>query len=30
VSGRVAHVADPVANDQDWALYSPLLLTGDH
>jgi hypothetical protein len=27
VSGRVAHRADPVANDQDWALYWPLLLT---
>jgi hypothetical protein len=28
VSGRVAHRADPVANDQDWALYWPLLLGG--
>jgi hypothetical protein len=27
VSGRVAHRADPVANDQDWALYWPLLLS---
>jgi hypothetical protein len=28
VSGRPAHRADPVANDQDWALYWPLLLSG--
>jgi hypothetical protein len=28
VSGRAAHRADPVANDQDWALYWPLLLGG--
>ena len=26
VSGRAAHRADPLANDQDWALYWPLLL----
>jgi len=26
VSGRPAHRADPLANDQDWALYWPLLL----
>ena len=25
VSGRTAHRADPLANDQDWALYWPLL-----
>jgi hypothetical protein len=24
VSGRAAHRADPLANDQDWALYWPL------
>ena len=24
VSGRPAHRADPLANDQDWALYWPL------
>jgi hypothetical protein len=26
VSGRPAHRADPVANDQDWALFWPLLM----
>ncbi len=26
VSGRAAHRADPLANDQDWALYWPLAL----
>jgi hypothetical protein len=24
ISGRPAHRADPIANDQDWALYWPL------
>jgi hypothetical protein len=27
VSGRPAHRADPLANDQDWALYWPLLFS---
>lgn len=29
VSGRPAHRADPIANDQDWALYWPLFLSAD-
>jgi hypothetical protein len=28
VYGRAAHRADPLANDQDWALCWPLLLGG--
>jgi hypothetical protein len=29
VSGRAAHRADPVANDQDWALFWPMHLGAD-
>jgi hypothetical protein len=29
VSGRPAHCADPIANDQDWALCWPLFFSAD-